>query len=181
LILRAVVANSAAVSLARLLLALLALSAVACGKSIGDDCTTSVDCSQDGNRDCDLSQPGGYCTINGCDEKFCPSESVCIRVFPYEAQGTTSCDWLTANQTAAGGGCPADQICLPDGICVPRVTERRFCEKSCGSNSDCRSGYVCREAGVEGKQPTSNTYGSIALVANPNQSMVVKFCTAGSQ
>jgi hypothetical protein len=61
---------------------------------------------------------------------------------------------------------------------VPRAAERRYCELRCGSNGDCRGGYVCREAGIEVKDwtPTSNTYGSIALVANANLSTVVKFC-----
>jgi hypothetical protein len=188
LILRRIVASIAPVHSARALLVLFALSAAACGKSIGDECTTNVDCSQDGTRDCDLSQPGGYCTINGCDEKFCPSEAVCIRIFPYEASHTNLCAWpapldgvlCPTDQAPADPStcvCPADQICIPDGFCVPRTSERRFCEKSCGSNSDCRSGYVCREAGVEGKPATTSTYGSIALVSNPTSNTVVKFCT----
>jgi hypothetical protein len=175
------------------LLAFFAMAAAACGKDIGDDCKTNVDCAQDGTRDCDLSQPGGYCTINGCDEKFCPSGSICIRIFPYEAEGNTFCDWVprnqsSQNQSAACSGdqstqdpdtqcvCASDQICLPDGHCVPRISERRFCEKSCSSDGDCRSGYVCREAGVETKPSTSNTYGSIVLAANPSPTMVAKFC-----
>jgi hypothetical protein len=152
--------------------ALLAISAAACGKEIGDECTTNVDCSQDGDRDCDLSQPGGYCTINGCDEQYCPSEAVCIRVFPYELK-------TPDNVCAQDGDCASDRLCLPDvpsGFCVPRASERRFCAKSCSSNDDCRDGYVCHEAGIEGNQPTSSTYGCMALVAGANQSTVVKFC-----
>lgn len=138
-----------------------------CGKEIGDACTTNVDCDQYGNRDCDLSAPGGYCTINGCDEQSCPSEAVCIRVFPYLAPGA-------ACKTDID--CSGDELCLPDGFCVPRASERRFCERSCGSNGDCRGGYVCRQAGIEGQATTTNTYGTIALVENANQSTVVKFC-----
>jgi hypothetical protein len=152
-------------------IALLALSS-ACGRDIGDPCTTNVDCSQNNDRDCDLSQPGGYCTQNGCDEQSCPSEAVCIRVFPYEFK-------TSDNVCAQDTDCTSDQLCLPDvptGFCVPRGAERRFCAKSCGSNDDCRAGYVCHEAGIEGNQPASSTYGSIALVANANQSTVVKFC-----
>jgi hypothetical protein len=144
-----------------------ALLVVSCGKSIGDSCTTNVDCSQDGTRDCDLSQPGGYCTINGCDELSCPSEAVCIRIFPYESPGA-SC--------ATDADCPSAELCLPDGFCVPRVSERRYCEKTCGNNGDCRGGYVCREAGIEGRPATTSTFGSLALVASPNQSTVIKFC-----
>jgi hypothetical protein len=148
-------------------LLLLALLVPACGKEIGDSCNTNVDCAQDGTRDCDLSQPGGYCTVNGCDEKSCPSEAVCIRVFPYEAPGAA------CTQDA---DCGSAGLCLPDGFCVPRASERRYCERKCGSNGDCRGGYVCREAGIEGQPANQSTYGSIALVANPDQSPAVKFC-----
>jgi hypothetical protein len=157
---------------APLLLTLFAISVAGCGKSIGDECTTNVDCSQSDVRDCDLSQPGGYCTINGCDEQGCPSEAVCIRVFPYEYR-------TPDNTCTQDSGCPSDHLCLPDvpsGFCVPRASERRYCAKSCSSNDDCRSGYVCHEAGIEGNQPTSNTFGCMALVAGANQSTVVKFC-----
>jgi hypothetical protein len=163
-------ANTPPVPKSAVLFVLLALLAPACGKQIGDACTTNVDCAQDGTRDCDLSQPGGYCTVNGCDELSCPSEAVCIRIFPYEAPGKTC---------TADSDCTSDGLCLPDlpdSFCVPRAAERRYCEFRCGSNGDCRGGYVCREAGVEGNTPVANTYGSIALVANANTSTVVKFC-----
>jgi hypothetical protein len=147
--------------------ALFALILPACGKEIGDSCSTNVDCEQDGTRDCDLSQPGGYCTVNGCDEKSCPSEAVCIRIFPYESPG------LPCQQDAE---CASSELCLPDGFCVPRASERRYCERKCGGNGDCRGGYVCLEAGIATRSSQSNTYGSLALVANANQSTVVKFC-----
>ena len=147
--------------------ALLGLVAPACGTKIGDACTTNVDCAQDGTRDCDLSQPGGYCTINGCDEISCPSEASCIRVFPYEfpAPGCTQ-----------DSSCTADQICLPEGICAPRLSERRYCELRCSSNGDCRGGYLCLEAGIVGRASTTSTHGSIALVANVTPSTVIKVC-----
>lgn len=164
-------ANTRPVRIARVFLVFVALSA-ACGKDIGDECTTNVDCGQTTSRDCDLSQPGGYCTMIGCDERSCPEEAVCVRVFPYEYK-------TSDNVCGADTNCVSDQICVPDapaGYCAPRLSERRFCVKKCGSNDDCRSGYICHEAGVEGNQPTGNTYGSLALVSNPNQSTVVKFC-----
>jgi hypothetical protein len=70
--------NSTRVSL----LALVALLAVACSHQIGDSCQTSVDCDPSGTRACDLSQPGGYCTIQGCDETTCPGEATCVRYYP---------------------------------------------------------------------------------------------------
>lgn len=168
------------------------LLAPACGKNIGDPCTTNVDCAQDGTRDCDLSQPGGYCTVDGCDEYSCPSESVCIRVFPFPSTGvacTQDTDCATGRFCLAEGfcsttakcaqdsDCGSDSLCLPEGLCVSRISERRYCEYSCGGNGDCRSGYVCRQAGVEGLPASTSGYGSIALVANATQSTVVKFCS----
>jgi hypothetical protein len=44
---------------------------------IGDGCGSSVDCSVTGERQCDLSQPGGYCTIFACDADTCP-EGACV-------------------------------------------------------------------------------------------------------
>ena len=176
-----VVADTPPVPRTPLLLVSLAILASACGKEIGDDCTTNVDCAQDGTRDCDLSQPGGYCTVNGCDEKSCPSEAVCIRVFPYESQDTTCGQNLQCGWCSQDSDCGSSGLCILDvqqNYCVPRISERRYCERKCGSNGDCRGGYVCREAGIEGQIPTEKTYGSIALVAmpNPNMSIVVKFC-----
>ena len=151
-------------------LVLMALVVPACGKDIGDGCSTNLDCDTDGQRDCDLSQPGGYCTINGCDEKLCPGGSVCIRVFPYESPGAAC---------AQDVDCISAELCLPDGFCVPRLSERRYCVKKCGGNGDCRGGYVCREAGIEGRPANQSTYGSIALLANATASTVVKFCAPG--
>jgi len=149
------------------LLAFAALLTTACGSEIGDSCSTNVDCAQDGTRDCDLSQPGGYCTVNGCDEKSCPEEAVCIRIFPYESPGA-ACQ--------QDSDCASSDLCLPEGLCVPRASERRYCERKCGSDGDCRGGYECRAAGIQGVPSNQTTYGSVALVANPTASTVVKFC-----
>jgi hypothetical protein len=165
-----------------------ALSAAACGRQIGDDCQTAVDCDPSGTRICDLSQPGGYCTILGCNETTCPSEATCVRNFPAQFL-TTPCNPFCEDRacgTGDGGsdaGCPlvcplnsppgspadscpngptndctADEICLDEGLCAPRSSEMRFCAKVCASNSDCRSGYICRQTG---------TAGSVVLSATP--------------
>ncbi|MGB3049499.1 MAG: hypothetical protein WBB42_00785 [Polyangiales bacterium] len=57
------------------LLAFLALSG--CKQHIGDACGNSVDCSVTGERQCDLSQPGGYCTVFACNADTCP-EGACV-------------------------------------------------------------------------------------------------------
>ena len=55
-----------------------AVSAVGCAPAIGDSCQNSTDCSANGDRICDTAQPGGYCTIIGCDPDSCPGTHVCV-------------------------------------------------------------------------------------------------------
>ena len=61
-----------------------ALSGAACKRQIGDDCKTAADCDPNGTRACDLSQPGGYCTIQGCDETTCPERGDLHPLLPDE-------------------------------------------------------------------------------------------------
>jgi hypothetical protein len=51
---------------------------LACSKAIGDACTIASDCSINGDRLCDTSQPDGYCIVSGCDPGSCPDPSVCV-------------------------------------------------------------------------------------------------------
>lgn len=160
-----------------------AIGVLGCGRSIGDECQINTDCSANNDRTCDMSQPGGYCTIEGCDQTSCPSDSACVRFFPEQFLShpcnpacedtdppVTSTPSSPANRcpdrapacpardatTNTGGrtdDCSADEICLPAGVCAPRSTERRLCVRTCGSNDDCRGGYVCRAAGAQGSLP----------------------------
>jgi hypothetical protein len=57
----------------------LLIGAVACSPKIGRHCGNSLDCSAQGTRLCDRTQPNGYCTIMGCEEGTCPSEAVCVK------------------------------------------------------------------------------------------------------
>ena len=161
--------NRAVPSLTILLVGLLL---PACGHNVGDSCSTNIDCTQDGSRICDLSQPGGYCTLDGCDDSSCPSESVCVRFFDQKfPTGTCS------SPPGTIGECRADELCVvcgpsssqpePLSCCVPSTSERRFCALKCGSSGDCRGGYVCR---------TSATDGSLALTSDPNSITTAKFC-----
>jgi hypothetical protein len=144
------------------LLAVVVTAASGCARKIGDECTTAADCNPNGTRSCDQSQPGGYCTIQGCDETSCPDDSVCVRYFPAQFL-TKPCD--PSPDMATMNGCAADEFCLPEGLCAPRTQELRYCVKTCGSNDDCRGGYECRLAG---------TRGSVALTSNVDD--VVHFC-----
>lgn len=166
-----------------------AIVASACGREIGDECIAAAECNPNGSRQCDISQPGGYCTIMGCDEKSCPEEAVCIRYFPTEFL-TLPCnacceDWPAGSPLRPGccddctpeqiqqicpilplDECTADQICL-ERVCAPRSTERRFCAKGCGSNDDCRGGYECRLAGTRGSLALTSTVGATVRFCAP--------------
>lgn len=126
-------------------LALLGLGA--CGNKIGDSCTTSIDCSIEGSRACDISQPGGYCTVQGCDRTSCPDEAICVRFFP-SMYLTKPCDPKT--EDFGSDDCAADELCLESGLCAPRASERRYCALSCSDGGDCRDGYDCRLVGERG-------------------------------
>ncbi len=137
-----------------------------CARKVGDGCTVSTDCDPSGNRTCDLSQPGGYCTIDGCDDKSCPEEAVCIRTFPM-AYLTRPCDPKCEDSPCAKGGagtdgaacacvgaatndCAVDELCLDSGVCARQAFERRYCARACNDNGDCRGSYECRQAGTRG-------------------------------
>jgi len=149
-----------------LLLAVAAATGAGCRREIGDECTTAADCNPNGTRSCDQTQPGGYCTIQGCDQSSCPEEAACIRYFPAQFL-TRACDPhnLTPHCDDADVCCRSDEICLDSGLCAPLSTELRYCVKTCSSNDDCRGGYECRLAG---------TRGSMALTSNVDA--IVHFC-----
>jgi hypothetical protein len=135
----------------------LGLGASACGRRIGDACRVADDCiDTDFDRQCDTSQPGGYCTLANCDERSCPSESACIRFFR-ASPGPVRC---TPGRPPVESECGADELCLDSGVCAPRSSERRFCAKTCDDNGDCRSEYECRTAGANGSQALTRTPGA---------------------
>src|SRR3954454_25134750 len=93
----------------------------ACTPEIGDKCVLSTDCSTRGDRLCDTSQPDGYCTQFNCSKNSCPDNAACVLF------------------NAAIQGCNYDDR---SGGYVSRVA-RPFCLASCGTDGDCRSGYIC--------------------------------------
>lgn len=71
--------------MARLVLTLSFLGSLAvagCAPSIGDGCSSATNCSVNGDRQCDLSQPGGYCIVFDCQPDQCPNDAVCVRFNP---------------------------------------------------------------------------------------------------
>lgn len=125
-----------------LLLALVCALSAACGEEIGDECSLSSDCSAQGDRFCDTSLPGGYCTIIGCDFGTCPEESVCVRFFTVASSNRT-CE--PATEDFGTDDCTADELCTLNGTCVPRTAEVRFCMRTCSDGDDCRDNYECRD------------------------------------
>ncbi|MFZ5889731.1 MAG: hypothetical protein ACOY0T_01570 [Myxococcota bacterium] len=129
------------------LVSVVALFAVACGRNIGDDCKTSVDCSQGGERLCDITQPGGYCTIFNCEPNSCPSEAACV-VFDPGLSARAECSATSGLSRFA----------------------RSFCLLKCSSNDDCRDGYECQDFS-EKHQP--NAWNALAVDSDPERVCVV--------
>lgn len=73
---------------------LLLVLLVGCAPNIGDECSTASDCDVQGNRICDRTQPGGYCTVSGCEQGTCPDDSVCILFRPQPQR--LSASWCMA-------------------------------------------------------------------------------------
>jgi hypothetical protein len=109
---------------ARFALALLAAPmAAGCTPHIGDKCLVNTDCSISNTRQCDTSQPTGYCTVFNCAPNSCPDNAACVLF------------------QASIAGCPLDDYSAPSR------TGRTFCMQTCNSDSDCRQsdGYRCAD------------------------------------
>ncbi len=156
--------KSRPVKSALLLLAVLALGGSGCGKKIGDDCQTASDCDPNGTRICDLSQPGGYCTVLGCDETTCPGEATCIRYFP-AAFLTKPCNPYCEDrhtlETPDSGSAPIDA-----GVVTPPLCPGKFpgdagptsdvCPN--GPTNDCTADEVCLDSGLCAPRSTEIRY-----------------------
>lgn len=128
---------------AALLLAVAAgLGAAGCQPKIGDECTSSTDCSLSGDRLCDTTQRGGYCTVFNCEPDNCPEEAQCIA---FDQQLDPACH--DPQQWAR--------------------FERTFCMLRCDNDGDCRSGYVCFDMTT---QP--NPWGAGLVDLNPEGTKV---------
>lgn len=120
--------------------------ALGCTPKIGDECSVSTNCSATGDRLCDTTQPGGYCTLFNCEPGTCPADSVCINF------GTT---------LAAGPGCTPSQGNSP--------YQRSFCMANCSGTSDCRPGYECLDlSGSEASKTSFPTLGAVLADSSGN-------------
>jgi hypothetical protein len=128
------------------LVLLLALASLAfgCGYQVGASCIVDTDCSADGTRVCDQTEPDGYCTILGCDYNTCPDSSECVRFYT-GSFANEPCDYKTEDAgSASSNTCSYDELCSIANQCVPRSAEVRYCMATCHSKGDCRDGYECR-------------------------------------
>jgi hypothetical protein len=157
-----------ALQLAALAVAVLAIAG--CGEEIGDSCSLSSDCSPDGDRICDTSSVGGYCTILGCDFDSCPEESTCVRFFSGTFQNRACVAATEDKGSAPTDDCDLDEVCTLEGRCAPRANEIRYCMKTCGSSSDCRDGYECRNEAL------MMAHGGEPLTAPGSSGELPKFC-----
>lgn len=115
-----------------------------CAPEIGDACTNSNDCSANGNRLCDTTQRGGYCTIFNCDPTSCPSdESICVQF---------------GSVISTVGTCADPQR--------PSPQSRTFCMAKCQNNGDCRGGYRCTDLGKP------NSWGASVVEESPSTTKV---------
>jgi hypothetical protein len=103
-----------------------------CTPKIGDSCTVSTNCSATGDRLCDITQPGGYCTVFNCEPGTCPADSVCINF------GSNLSSVAPAQCSPAQGTSPY---------------QRSFCMATCGSDGDCRGGYTCQNLSGDTPNP----------------------------
>jgi len=111
-----------------------------CQPHIGDHCTLNTDCSLQGTRVCDNSQPNGYCTSFNCGPDSCIDNAVCVVLY------------------SSVPGCPYD------GYESPSRTARSMCLAPCGQSSDCRQsdGYECAN-------PASPPWDGLIIDDNTNQ------------
>ncbi len=103
--------------------AVASMALMGCQSVIGDGCVLSTDCSFRGDRLCDTSQPGGYCTQFPCRGNLCPDEASCVLF------------------NSRIPGCGFDDRAGSTGS----RSARQFCVASCNTNDDCRPGYVCAD------------------------------------
>lgn len=117
-------------------LVLLCVAFAGCKPKIGDDCKISTDCSAAADRLCDITEPGGYCTVYNCEPGTCPpDESLCVE-FGAQRSPVPECTDLQS----------------------PSPYGRAFCLATCSHDSDCRDGYRCRDL----SQP-NNRFGALLI------------------
>ena len=83
---------------------LFVLATAACAPQIGDSCETSAECPS--GSICDVTAPGGYCTLETCDSESCPDGSVCVEFNLEESFCLESCE--------SSSECRREYVCRTD-------------------------------------------------------------------
>jgi hypothetical protein len=110
---------------------LFALLSCGCQARIGAGCTTNQQCSGETQRLCDISQPGGYCTVLNCSPTSCPAgEAICVTF---------------ANAVSSLPACQNGS--------KPSPYARSLCMQYCVQDADCRADYKCVD--ISGDDPWS--------------------------
>jgi hypothetical protein len=140
----------------------LAAAFAGCKPKIGDSCKISTDCSTTGDRLCDITAPGGYCTMFNCEPGTCPTgESLCVE--------------FGAERTSIKNVDPNSAL----AACIQRESRspyaRAFCMATCSDDSDCRSGYVCRDLSVD------NEWGAVLIDSDRGNKACLVPVSAGDQ
>ena len=125
----------------------------------------TTDCSATGDRLCDITEPGGYCTVFNCEPDSCPDDSACVN---FGASLSALTDGAS-NQIVPG--CTSSQGNSP--------YERSFCMAACESDADCRGGYKCLGVGELGGVEVDNTR-STRVCAVPRSGTVPTLNDAGT-
>ena len=114
-----------------LAIAISALS-IACSPRIGDGCGSAANCSVNGDRFCDLTQPSGACIVFDCQPDQCPDDTVCVRFNPAQPRlSTVAC----MRPCQSDSGCRTSYRCIDaaieaDGLYAEVIdmnSQRRFC------------------------------------------------------
>lgn len=101
-----------------LLAAALLLFAAACDPSIGDECTSSLDCPS--GTFCDLTSPDGYCLSANCQvNEDCIEGGVCIHFDEFTSYCLASCS--TKSDCRDKYSCRSDLG--PDSFCYVTTPE----------------------------------------------------------
>lgn len=130
-----------------------------CTPKIGRECSNSLDCSQQGDRLCDNTQPGGYCTIFNCEPDKCPEgDGVCV-------------SFLSQIDPACGA---------TDDASWGRF-ERTYCMAGCESDTDCRDGYECaspvsRDGRIIDFSPIASKICIVKIEALPATPVIPEVC-----
>lgn len=181
--------------LSLLLLALLVLTG-ACTRKIGDNCSTNVDCSPQGDRLCDIGSPQGYCTIEGCDYQTCPNNAHCVRFYSLKTNsGQCQAGLVTRSdcpedastsqrccKPGTPGCCLTGELCLCEDArcasarCASGASEKRSCMAECDDDSDCREGYSCLTTGSNGAEPIPYRNENGVLIDRAPALEALRFC-----